>query len=335
MNKLAIRILRNELSRPFIVAGGLRFAQRTLRGRAGACVVICSAVLGGMAELTGMEAGIALAQEAPAAKAAGRATDATRSTKPGPAGTKSVVPFEMLVSNHMLVEARINDKGPFHLIFDLGAPITLLNNRSSEAAGVVKPDAPRSFLFGMRGEAVVDRLKVGRLSTEKLPVIILDHPVLKALEDVTGRPIDGIMGFTFFARFKTTIDYHAHEMTFEPITYEVRDLLKELPNRLMRPKVAERRILAPSGLWGLRVGEAAHGLDSQGVPIVKVLDGSPASTAGLKSGDLLCTVDGRWITSIADVYHAAAKVTPGRKINVLINRDGKELTLSITPSDGT
>ena len=58
-------------------------------------------------------------------------------------------------TNHMLVEARINDKGPFRLIFDLGAPITLLNNRASEAAGVVKPDAPRSFLFGMRGEAEV------------------------------------------------------------------------------------------------------------------------------------------------------------------------------------
>jgi hypothetical protein len=241
----------------------------------------------------------------------------------------------MLVSNHMLVEARINDKGPFHLIFDLGAPITLLNNRASEAAGVVKPGAPKSFLFGMRGEAVVDRLEVGRLTTLKLPVIVLDHPVLKALEDVTGRPIDGIMGFTFFARFKTTIDYHAHEMTFEPITYEVRDLLKELPERLTRPKVAERRVLAPSGLWGLQVGDAAHGLDSQGVPIVKVLDGSPASSAGLKSGDLLCTVDGRWITSIEDVYHAAAKVEPGRTTNVLINRDGKELSLSVTPSDGT
>ena len=37
------------------------------------------------------------------------------------AGTDSRVPFEMLPSNHMLVEARINEKGPYHLIFDLGA----------------------------------------------------------------------------------------------------------------------------------------------------------------------------------------------------------------------
>ena len=34
-----------------------------------------------------------------------------------------MVPFEMLPTNHMLVEARINDKGPYHLIFDLGSPL--------------------------------------------------------------------------------------------------------------------------------------------------------------------------------------------------------------------
>jgi hypothetical protein len=299
-----------------------------------AYVGFCVAFVVGWAGLTRGERGSAFAQATPATKAAERTGDAPRTAKPGAPGTKSVVPFEMLVTNHMLVEARINDKGPFHLIFDLGAPITLLNNRSSEAAGVVKAGAPRSFLFGMRGEAVVDRLNVGRLTAEKLPVIILDHPVLKALEDVTGRPIDGIMGFTFFARFKTTIDYHAHEMTFEPITYEVRDLLKELPDRLMRPKVAERHVVSPAGLWGLQVGEPTLGLNSQGAPIVRVLEGSPASTAGLKPGDVLCTVDGRWIASIADVYHAAAKVAPGQKIEVLIIRAGKELTLSITPADG-
>src|SRR5262249_43280696 len=266
---------------------------RSSRRRAAAplaCVAFCATFAVGWAGLPGVERGSALAQATPATKAAEQKGDAPRPAKTGASGAKSVVPFEMLVTNHMLVEARVNDKGPFHLIFDLGAPITLLNNRSSEAAGVVKPGAPRSFLFGMRGEAVVDRLKVGRLTAEKLPVIILDHPVLKALEDVTGRPIDGIMGFTFFARFKTPIDYHAHDMTFEPITFEVRDLLKELPDRLMRPKVAERHVLAPYGLWGLQVGEPTLGLNSQGAPILKVLEGSPASTAGLKPGDLLCTI---------------------------------------------
>src|SRR5262245_1470982 len=128
--------------------------------------------------------------------------------------TRMVVPFEMLPTNHMAVRARINGEGPYRLIFDLGAPITLLSNRASEAAGVVKPDAPRSFLLGMRGEAEIDKLQAGDLTVTKLPVIVFDHPILRALGDLVGHRIDGIMGFTLFARYKTTIDYQAHQMTF-------------------------------------------------------------------------------------------------------------------------
>ena len=186
----------------------------------------------------------------------------------------------------------------------------------------------------MRGEAEVDKLQVGELTATKLPVIVLDHPVLKALEDMTGRRIEGLMGFTFFARYKTTIDYHAHKMTFEPIEYQVRDLLKELPERLMGPKVARQRVLAPLGLWGLRLGEPTGGLVSPGVPIVKVYAGSAAARAGLQPGDVLITLDGRWTTSIADVFHAAADIEPGREAAIVIRRDGKEQTITVRPMDG-
>ncbi len=253
---------------------------------------------------------------------------------PAPAKTKFVVPFEMLPTNHMLVESRINDKGPYRLIFDLGAPITLLSNRASEATGVVKADAPRSFLFSMRGEAEVGKLQVGELTANKLPVIVFDHPVLGALEDATDRRIDGIMGFTFFARYKTTIDYQAHRMTFEPVDFEVRDLLKDLPDRLMGPKVTRRRVLAPLGVWGLRLGEPTGALDSPGVAIAAVDDGSPAHRAGLKPGDVLISLDGRWTTSVADVFHAAADAEPGREAAAVILRDGEEKTLTVTPAEG-
>jgi Aspartyl protease/PDZ domain len=258
---------------------------------------------------------------------------AQSTAKPDKAKAKSV-PFEMLPTNHMLVEARINGKGPYHLIFDLGAPVTLLSNRVSEAAGVVDAGAPRSFLFGMRGEAEVDKLQVGDLTARKLPVIVLDHPILKALEDMTGRQLDGLMGFTFFARYKTSIDYHAHKMTFDPIEYQVRDLLKELPDRLMGPKVARQRVLAPLGIWGVRLGEPTGGLTSPGVPILEVHGGSAAARAGLKPGDILITLDGRWTTSIADVFHAAADVLPGREVTAVIHRDGREQTLMLRPADG-
>jgi PDZ domain/Aspartyl protease len=251
-----------------------------------------------------------------------------------PKAAKAVVPFEMLPTNHMLVRARINDKGPYLLVFDLGAPITLLGNTVSEAAGVVKASAPRSFLFAMRGEATADKLQVGNLTVAKLPVLVFDHPVLKTLGRMTGRPIDGIMGFTFFARYKTTIDYQAHQMTFERVDYAMHDLLKELPERLLGPKVVHRRILVPSAMLGLRLGNPTNGVNSPGVPIADVYKDSPAERTGLKSGDVLISLGGRWTASITDVFDAANDIEPGRDAAVVILRDGVEKTLTIHPVDG-
>jgi hypothetical protein len=253
---------------------------------------------------------------------------------PAKAKARAVVPFSMLPSNHMLVRARINGKGPYRLIFDLGAPITLLSNQASETSGVVKADAPRSFLFSMRGEAEVAKLQVGELTATKLPVIVFDHPALKLLGEVLGRPIDGIIGFTFFARYRTTIDYQANQMTFEPVDFQIRDLLRELPDRLTGPKTARRRVLAPGGLWGLRLGKPTGGLESPGVPVVEVLSNSPAALAGLKPGDVLTTIENRWTTSEADAYAAAADGEPNQDVHVIIIRDGKEQTLTVRPADG-
>jgi hypothetical protein len=251
------------------------------------------------------------------------------------AKARAVVPFSMLPSNHMLVRAMINGKGPYRLIFDLGAPITLLSNQAGETSGVVKADAPKSFLFSMRGEAEVAKLQVGNLTTEKLPVIVFDHPALKVLGSALGAPIDGIIGFTFFARYKTTIDYQVNEMTFEPVEFQIRDLLRELPDRLTGPKTARRRVLAPLGLWGLRLSKPTGGIESPGVAIREVLPDSPAARAGLEPGDVLTTLDNRWTTSIADTYAAAATVPPGRDVSVVVLRHGKELVLAVRPADGT
>src|SRR5208282_3523242 len=278
------------------------------------------------AALLGVWLGLAQAGFSPQAPA--------RTSTPARTTAKAVVPFSMLPSNHMVVQATINDKGPYRLIFDLGAPITLLSNYASEASGVVKADAPRSFLFSMRGEAEVAKLQVGDLTTTKLPVIVFDHPALRILGEMLGHPIDGIIGFTFFARYRTTIDYQAKQMTFEPIDFAIRDLLRELPDRLTGPKTIRRRVLAPGGFWGLRLARSAGNINSAGVPIVAVLPGSPAALAGLQPGDVLTTLNNRWTTSVADVYAAVADVQPGRDVSVVILRDGKEQTLTVKPVDG-
>ncbi|MDR3638784.1 MAG: PDZ domain-containing protein [Isosphaeraceae bacterium] len=254
---------------------------------------------------------------------------------PKEGGDKKVtVPFQLLLSNHMVVRAKVNGKGPYRFVFDLGAPITLLSNRAAEDSGTIKENAPRSFLLNMRGEAEVKSLEIGDLKTEKLPVVVFDHPILKALGDFLGRPLDGIMGYTFFARYKTTIDYQARRMTFEPVNAKIRNLMQDLQARLAGPKEQKHRVLAPSAFWGLNVGAPSGGVSSRGVPVTAVWPDTPAADAGLKAGDIVSVLDGRWTASVADVYAATTGVSPGRAVEVVVLRDGKELTLTVTPRAG-
>jgi membrane-associated protease RseP (regulator of RpoE activity) len=245
---------------------------------------------------------------------------------------KVVVPFELLASDHIVVRARVNGEGPYRMIFDLGAPITLLSTRAAEASGVVKKGTARPFLFGARGEERAEAMALGDLNATGVPVVVFDHPTLRLLGALLGRRLDGIIGFTFYARYRTTIDYAARELTFEPVDFAQPDLLKDLAARLAGPKVARRRVLAPGALFGITPGEPAEG--GAGMTVAAVAGGSPAAAAGIRPGDLLTSLNGRWTTSVADVYASSSSDTPGQPVEAVVVRDGKEHTLTVTPREG-
>jgi S1-C subfamily serine protease len=95
-----------------------------------------------------------------------------------------------------------------------------------------------------------------------------------------------------------------------------------------KPKVA-----GPAGQWGIEVNKDAKDEDA-GVTIKNVIPDSSAAKAGLKTGDRLLTIDGRWTDSIADTYRAASYAKPGMAAPVVVKRDGKELKFSVTPANG-
>jgi hypothetical protein len=251
--------------------------------------------------------------------------------------TKPVtVPFELLRSGHMAVQVKINGKGPYRLIFDTGAPVTLLNNKVAREAGLLKGVAKPAFsFFGAMGDVKVRSLEVGGLEAKDTSAIVMDHPLLEVMAKKLG-PLEGIVGFPFFARYKVTLDYQARTLTFAPSTYRPGDPLKTLEAELMKMVMGgptPPKVLAAAGQWGLRAEKGSKD-DEAGVTVREVLAGGAAAAAGIKAGDRLLSIDGRWTDSLPDLYAAAGHVKPGTEVVVRVKRGGKEIELKVKPLAG-
>ncbi len=70
----------------------------------------------------------------------------------------------------------------------------------------------------------------------------------------------------------------------------------------------------------------------QGAFVVRVLDGTPAATAGIQEGDLILKVNGGTVVSASDVQQEVEQTRIGEPVDVEIERSGEPLTLSVRPA---
>src|SRR5262245_7004393 len=241
------------------------------------------------------------------------------------------VPFELLKTQHMVVNIKVNGKGPYRVIFDTGAPITLLNNKISKEAEL-SPKGGGLPLFGMRGFANLKTLELGELKAENTQVIVMDHPALADVSKVLG-PIDGIVGFPFFSRFRVELDYQAMTMTFLPSGFDPPDMMANLMGMMTNMRTKPKRVFAPASVFGFSVSKEKED-EEPGVNVTSVLADGPAATAGLKTGDRLLILDASWTDSVEDAYRAAGGVTVGQAVKAKVKRGEKELDLIIKPATG-
>src|SRR5262245_20197827 len=170
------------------------------------------------------------------------------------------VPFELLKTRHMAVMVKVNGKGPYRVIFDTGAPLTLFNNKIAKESGLLKnAKRPAFALFGTAGQAKADTLEIGDLLAKDHPVIVMDHPTVDLLAKALDLPIDGIVGFPFFARYRMTLDYQAKTMTFVPTDFDPPDVMQAMMTLLLggRGDKPAKQVIAPTGQWGIVVEKAA------------------------------------------------------------------------------
>ncbi len=83
----------------------------------------------------------------------------------------------------------------------------------------------------------------------------------------------------------------------------------------------------------LTYNERAQNHISQGAMIESVSDGTPAAQAGFQPGDIVVRFDGKPVPDDITFRDMVGHVAPGTRVNVVVLRNGKEITL--TPTLGT
>lgn len=247
---------------------------------------------------------------------------------------KPQVPFELLRSLHIAVEVKVNDTGPHRLIFDLGAPMNLVSGKFAAEAGLISEEsAKRPAFFGMRGEKLAKKIQIGDVVAENVPFMVMDHPTIKAISEILG-PIEGIVGYPFFARYRFAIDYPAKTMSFQPTEYKPQNVMTQMMGRMFGDRNAGKKRVAPNGLWGLELDRADGDEATSGVAVARVWQESPAARAGLRAGDRIMTVGGRWTDSPAEAAEAASLVDRSEPVPLEVRRGDMAIQLEITPAIG-
>ena len=69
----------------------------------------------------------------------------------------------------------------------------------------------------------------------------------------------------------------------------------------------------------------------RGLEVVQLLEGSPASTAGVRAGDVIVELDGRPIEGVGDLQRVMVGEMVGRRVPVGLERDGAIVQLDVVP----
>jgi S1-C subfamily serine protease len=72
---------------------------------------------------------------------------------------------------------------------------------------------------------------------------------------------------------------------------------------------------------------------SSGLLIAEVAPNSPAAAAGLQQGDIIVKVNGQEITDSANLVTLVRGMKPGDQVQLTIDRDGQEQTITVTLAD--
>lgn len=248
------------------------------------------------------------------------------------------VPYRLADTKHLIVRAKINDKGPFNFVIDTGAPAMFITQSLGKKLGISTDK---------NGWATFDRLEFeGGLILPKARGRIEDLFQLEGMNGMglPGIELHGLLGFNILARFRIEYDLTQEKMKWTPLNYEpamperfgkggapaglnaVGDILKVVGGLMGRTANSDA---VPRGFLGIELAE----LDGV-VKIKAVLDKSPAADAGLKSGDQIRRFQGKDIRRLSEIQESFAKLAEGVSVRLTRVRGDTEEEITIKAGKG-
>ncbi len=167
-----------------------------------------------------------------------------------------------------------------------------------------------------------------------------DDPYLPT--DVTSFYVKNVPVLNFFTGAHE--DYHRPTDTADKLNYEglervatfAKQIVADLVQTPERPDLAkvERSKQMGAGRETLRAYLGTipdYTTEVKGVKLSGVRGGSPAEKAGLKSGDVIVEFAGQKIANIYDYTYALDAVKIGKPVKMIVERNGQQTTLTVTP----
>ncbi|MBY0528080.1 MAG: PDZ domain-containing protein [Gemmataceae bacterium] len=245
------------------------------------------------------------------------------------------VPYRLTDTKHVLVRAKLNGKGPYNFILDTGAPALYVSTAVAKKLGV-EPDA--------KGWGTFDRFEIeGGVVIEKAKGKIDDPFQLEGMNKLglAGVELHGVIGYNVLARYRIGFDFTKDKMPWTRLDFDpplpegiggkggvdaMSGIVKIMATLLGNQMEREIRY---RGFLGAELAE------KDGDPIVEaVLDGSPAKTGGLKTGDRITHVDGQRTKSVSEVRRAIGGAVADDTLELTVLRDGAKRSLKVQLGKG-
>jgi predicted aspartyl protease len=132
--------------------------------------------------------------------------------------SKPLTKFELASANKplILIEAFVNECGPFQFAVDTGASTTVLSSELAERLGIGGDVIPDVTGGGGRISATAGRVESLRFADKNVTGIdVVVTGVLKSLGETIGRQLDGIIGYNALRAYRVSIDYRNETLTLQ------------------------------------------------------------------------------------------------------------------------